>query len=240
MKKLIGAWNRYVNPYISSLIAVIGTAGLAGCLLVLAGLSKLFLETWEQESFQFDTTILLHIHQWSSPTLDLIMLTLTRLADPEVVVIVVTSSLLWLGWRRKLAEAKFFALACLGALILNSGLKLFFAKSRPELWHRLIVETSFSFPSGHALGSLVLYGFFAYLAASKRPKLAYPLYSGASILIVLIGISRLYLGVHWPTDVIAGYGVGFLWLMVCIIMLKLDIQSRELRKQHRLHEPGRK
>jgi membrane-associated phospholipid phosphatase len=231
MKKLIYAWNRYVNPYVSSLIAAIGTAGLVICLLVLVGLSKLFLETWEKESFKFDTAILLKIHQWSSPSLDGIALNATRLANPEFVVVIVISSLLWLGWHRKFAEAKFFAVACLGALILNNALKLFFAKTRPELWPRLITETTFSFPSGHALGSLVLYGFLAYLLANYFPKFSYLIYGGSAVLIASIGMSRLYLGVHWPTDVIAGYGVGFLWLVICITMLKLDIQARELRRQ---------
>ena len=111
---------------------------------------------------------------------------------------------------------------CLGGLILNTGLKLFFSKPRPELWHRLISEKSFSFPSGHALGSMVLYGFIAYELATHYPHLAKVIYSLTVILIAAIGISRLYLGVHWPTDIIAGYGVGFLWLMICITMLKLQ------------------
>lgn len=136
-----------------------------------------------------------------------------------MLIVVVTLAILW---RRSRQEAKIFALACLGALILNTGLKLFFSKPRPQLWRLLISEKSFSFPSGHALGSLVLYGFLAYLLATHYPKYAKIIYSLAVVAIAAIGLSRLYLGVHWPTDVIAGYGVGFLWLMICIIMLKLQ------------------
>ena len=125
-------------------------------------------------------------------------------------------------WRRYREEARFFILACLGGFILNTGLKLFFSKPRPELWHQLISEKSFSFPSGHALGSMVLYGFIAHELATHYPRFAKLIYSLTVILIAAIGISRLYLGVHWPTDIIAGYGVGFLWLMICITMLKLQ------------------
>jgi membrane-associated phospholipid phosphatase len=93
----------------------------------------------------------------------------------------------------------------------------------------LISEKSFSFPSGHALGSMVLYGFIAYELATHYPRLSKVIYSFTVILIAAIGISRLYLGVHWPTDIIAGYGVGFLWLMICITMLKLQrLKQRKL------------
>lgn len=68
----------------------------------------------------------------------------------------------------------------------------------------------------------MLYGFLAYLLATRYPNSAKIIYSLAIILIAGIGFSRLYLGVHWPTDVIAGYGVGFIWLMICITMLKLQ------------------
>nr|WP_242054985.1 phosphatase PAP2 family protein [Nostoc flagelliforme] len=94
------------------------------------------------------------------------MLFITNLGNPNTVVVVAGITLLLLSWRRYREEAKLFVLACLGALILNTGLKLFFSKPRPELWHRLITEKSFSFPSGHALGSMVLYGFIAYEVAT--------------------------------------------------------------------------
>lgn len=81
---------------------------------------------------------------------------------------------------------------------------------------------SYSYPSGHAMGSMVLYGFLAYILAIHYPRYARLVYSIAAILVMAIGFSRLYLGVHWPTDIIAGYGVGFLWVTLCITMLKLQ------------------
>ncbi|BCL39129.1 hypothetical protein NSMS1_55760 [Nostoc sp. MS1] len=150
------------------------------------------------------------------------MLFITNLGNPQTVVIVAGVTLLLLWWRRYREDAKIFVLVCWGALILNTGLKLFFSKPRPELWHQLISEKSFSFPSGHALGSMVLYGFIAYELATAYSHVAKVIYSFTVILIAAIGLSRLYLGVHWPTDIIAGYGVGFLWLMICMTMLKLQ------------------
>jgi membrane-associated phospholipid phosphatase len=216
---------RRVHRRIAPLIAVIGIFGLPTCLLILFVLAKLFKEVLEREAFNFDKSWLLWIHQFANPSLDSVMLTITQLGDPIFVSIVVAVSLAILWWRRYLQEVKIFVIACLGGFILNTGLKLFFSKPRPQLWDRLISETSFSFPSGHALGSLVVYGLLAYLLANHYPKFSTVIYSFAVILIAAIGLSRLYLGVHWPTDIIAGYGVGFLWLMMCIAMLRLQNMS---------------
>ncbi|MEH1962905.1 MAG: phosphatase PAP2 family protein [Nostoc sp.] len=215
-------WLRHIHPRLAPLIATVGIVGLASCLLILFVLAKLAEEVLEREAFAFDTTFLLWLHQFANPNLDNFMLLITNLGNPSTVVIVAGVTVLLLWWRRYREEAKVFVIACLGGLILNTGLKLFFSKPRPELWHRLISETSFSFPSGHALGSMVLYGFIAYELATHYPHFAKVIYSLTVILIAAIGISRLYLGVHWPTDIIAGYGVGFLWLMICITMLKLQ------------------
>ncbi|MGV0029005.1 phosphatase PAP2 family protein [Phormidesmis priestleyi] len=229
MHKLVRFWVRRINPQLATLVAAIGTIGLFTCLAILLGLSWLFQEVLEKEAFEVDTTVLLGVHQWANPVLDRVMLSVTRFGDPEFVVVVVALSLGLLLWRRQRTEAKMFVVLCLGAFILNQGLKLFFVKPRPQLWTPLITETSFSFPSGHALGSLALYGFLAYLLAIERPKLSYWIYSFTSLLVSAIGFSRLYLGVHWFTDIVAGYAVGFLWLMICITMLKFQVQNKTIK-----------
>ncbi|WP_017656184.1 phosphatase PAP2 family protein [Fortiea contorta] len=222
IRKISTFWLRHIYPRLAPLIATIGIVGLTACLLILFVVAKLAEEVLEKEAFAFDTTFLLWLHQFANPSLDNLMLFITNLGNPKTVVVVagVTLGILW--WRRYRVEIYVFVLTCLGGLILNTGLKLFFSKPRPQLWTLLISEKSFSFPSGHALGSMVMYGFIAYILATHYPQFSRLIYVLTVILIVGIGISRLYLGVHWPTDVIAGYGVGFLWLMICITMLKLQ------------------
>ncbi|AVH71352.1 phosphatase PAP2 family protein [Nostoc sp. 'Lobaria pulmonaria (5183) cyanobiont'] len=222
LRQISNFWLHHIHPRLAPLIATIGIVGLAICLLILFVLAQLAEEVLEGDAFKFDTTFLLWLHQFANPNLDNLMLFITNIGNPSTVVVVAGITILLLWWRRDQEEAKAFVFACLGGLILNTGLKLFFSKPRPELWHRLISEKSFSFPSGHALGSMVLYGFIAYELAIHYPNFAKVIYSLTVILIAAIGISRLYLGVHWPTDIIAGYGVGFLWLMICITMLKLQ------------------
>lgn len=200
-------------------ISLTSILGLALCLLLIVGIGWLCEEVWERETFQFDAATLLWLHQWASPGLDRVMLSITNLGDPEVVIPVVIGVLSLFAWKRRWLESLMLIIACAGAIALNQGLKLVFTRPRPTLWTPLIKETSYSFPSGHALGSLVLYGFLAYVFARWYPRHAHWIYGLAVILISLIGLSRLYLGVHFPTDIVAGYSMGFLWLMLCVVML---------------------
>jgi membrane-associated phospholipid phosphatase len=207
-------------------ISAIGILGLFTCLGLIGLVEKLVREVWEKEAFSFDTTFLLWIHQFANPVTDQVMLFITQLGNPNVVIPIAIITLIFLYLDRHYSEAKFFAFACLGGAILNTGLKLVFSKPRPALWHRLIVETSYSFPSGHALGAVVLYGAIAYLGTAYYPRFAQLIYGGAIAVITLIGLSRLYLGVHWPTDIIAGYSIGLLWLLICIGLLKVHRGDR--------------
>ena len=194
---------------------------LLGCLGLLALFGWLSQEVLEKEAFGFDTTILLWLHQHSNATIDNLMLTLTKLGNPAFVVVLVTISFSLLLWYKRVWAAQILFLTCLGGLILNQGLKLVFAKPRPQLWTPLIVEHSYSFPSGHALGSSALYGFLAVLLASQYPRYRLGIYGIAVVIVGSIGLSRLFLGVHYPTDIIAGYAVGLLWLIACVGILQM-------------------
>jgi membrane-associated phospholipid phosphatase len=221
LKKLAQLWKQQGHPRLMSFVATAGAVWLGVCLLLLYGLANLAEEVLEQETFTFDETILLWVNQLANPTLDQIMLTVTQLGDPYVVVPLTGIGIVWLWWRWHWRVAAIFAITCIGGAVLSTGLKLFFGKSRPQLWSQLITETSYSFPSGHALGAMVLYGFAAYLLAQRFQAQTGLIYSIAAGLIGSIGFSRLYLGVHWPTDVLAGYSIGFLWISLCIGLFQL-------------------
>jgi membrane-associated phospholipid phosphatase len=189
---------------------------LIGYLLILSVVAWLCTEVWEKESFSLDRSVLLWIHQFANPQLDRVMQFITALGDPPMVITVFISTSAWLGMKRRYTNGIRFLIICVGGILINQVMKLFFAKPRPELWTRLISETSFSFPSGHAVGSMVVYGFIGYILAREFPIYQRCIYAIASTLIIAIGFSRLYLGVHYPTDIIAGYGVGILWLITCL------------------------
>ena len=227
MKKLTASLSR-INAKTSQMIGL-SLISLALCFSLLLLIGWLCEEVLEKEFFGFDRRILLSIHQWATPPLDSLMLAVTRLENPEWVMSVVIITLVWFGLKRRYSEMGMFTIALAGAFVLNTGMKLIFAKPRPELWPRLIPETSFSFPSGHALGSMVLYGVLAYLLSRLFPQKSSIFYGISAVVIGAIGISRLYLGVHWPTDIFAGYSVGFLWLMMNIAFFNWQNQMKSIK-----------
>lgn len=105
-----------------------------------------------------------------------------------------------------------------GGAVLNRLLKGLFSRPRPVFEHPLLLETSYSFPSGHAMEALIAYGFLAYLAvlALGNWQARVGVVFGAALLVVLIGFSRMYLGVHYFSDVVAGYAAGGVWLSALI------------------------
>ena len=108
--------------------------------------------------------------------------------------------------------------AVLGGEGLNLLLKDLFARPRPHFEHPFVAETSHSFPSGQAMESLVVYGMLAYFAVLTlrgRAKRAVAV-GGAAVLVILIGFSRLYLGAHYPSDVVGGFVAGGAWLSAII------------------------
>ena len=229
LQQIVKFWRDKINPKIASLIATIGIVGLISCLLIIYVVAKISDDVLDREAFAFDKTILLWIHSFANPALDPIMKLITSFNNPNFVSVVAGIALICLLWKRCYPEAKIFAIDCAGGVVLSYGLKSVFGKTRPDLWESAVKEVSFSYPSGHALGSTVLYGFLAYLFATRFPQFAWLIYLLAACLVGAIGISRLYFGVHWPTDIIGGYGIGFLWLTFCITMLKLQKMKQQLK-----------
>ncbi len=118
--------------------------------------------------------------------------------------------LIWFGlWR----AARWLALTIAGGTLLNLGLKQIFAAPRPDLLPHLDIVHTYSFPSGHAAGNMMFFGAIAMLAGSRIG------YVVAAAVIALIGVSRVWLGVHWPSDVTAGWIEGLGWLALCRVWL---------------------
>ncbi len=122
------------------------------------------------------------------------------------------------AYRRDWLRAGALATAGIGGTLLNYGLKALFHRGRPENASEFIHRVSYSFPSGHAMDSLVVYGFLAFLllertASTVRRRL---IVAGAIVLIGAVGFSRMYLGVHYLSDVVGGFLAGTVWLLVCI------------------------
>jgi len=134
--------------------------------------------------------------------------------------------------RRKWLELAAWVAGFMGAGALSYILKIVIQRPRPVGATAFLHGESFSFPSGHALGSLVGYGMLGYVIGSNWITTArgrFRLVIATAVLVVAIGISRLYLGVHYFSDVVGGYAVGVLWLSVCISGLQVAERRRPLR-----------
>ncbi len=143
------------------------------------------------------------------PPVTLAMIGLSEIGDTaaRIGMTLVASAMLF--WRGRGRQVLWLILVVIGGTLLNSALKQGFAAPRPDLLPHLDIVKSYSFPSGHASGNMIFFGALAMMMARKWAWVA------ASVMIALIGFSRVWLGVHWPTDVIAGWILGIGWLVLC-------------------------
>jgi membrane-associated phospholipid phosphatase len=193
---------------------------LAGLMLSFFSLNMFFElseDLMEQERFRFDQVIIQYVSNIRTESLTDIMKFITFLGGTTVLTLLLIGSLVWLILKRKnYWGAIFYIIAVAGGGLLNLGLKHWFGRVRPE--NSLIVEQGFSYPSGHSMGSLIYYGFLGYLVIRSQRGRSLKLLLGIGFitLILLIGFSRIYLGVHYPSDVLAGFSAGTVWLLLCI------------------------
>ena len=193
-----------------------------GLLLPLWVFAELADEVHEMEQFVFDDPILLRAHALAGPGLDGFFLVVSKIGYEGVIaldVIVVAALLMWRHWR----EASFAATAFVGSALLNLGAKQFFQRDRPTLWQSISPEDTFSFPSGHAMGSMTLAMAAILLAWPSRWR--WPVLVLASVFTLLVGYSRVYLGVHFPSDILAGWMAAIAWVVGAYLVL--------------FHKPGR-
>lgn len=229
-KQVIAWWRHKVGRKLQPLLTTIRLGGLALAAIALWLFTYIAEEVFENETQAFDANVLLSIRSLERSWLDPIMVSITTIGDPRVLLVICVVLSVILILRHYEAEAMTIAIAGFGALGLNFVLKNLFARTRPALWSRIVDVTNYSFPSGHAMLSMVIYGLLGYLLATQFYRWRVAIATISTLLILLIGFSRLYLGVHWPTDVIAGYAAGLVWLVTCILSLEVWRQRLDLTK----------
>jgi undecaprenyl-diphosphatase len=171
---------------------------------------------------RFDDAIMTWIGAHQNPTMQQVMLEFTSLGTGLVVamIVFVAGMFLWLNQHKH--SALLLMVATFGGLGLNMLLKLGFNRPRPQLFKWGTYADSSSFPSGHAMSSVIVYGTVAYLAARLQRRAASRIMTlvFAAIIIILVCASRLYLGVHYPSDIAAGLIVGLAWAGFCMAVLE--------------------
>lgn len=198
----------------------------AGGLFLLAWIAE---EVIEDHTRRFDSAIRSWVHQYSSPAMTTAAQVASWLGEYGVAIAFVLALVLFLffGWRR---AALWLTITQAGALVLNVSLKYAFHRPRPTPFFGPLPHT-YSFPSGHALFSFCFYGVLAGLLADRiQSRLVEAvIWVAAAILVAAIGLSRIYLGVHYPTDVVAGYLTAAIWVSSMIAFDRLRTAKRAKR-----------
>ena len=238
---LLLALLRRMRKHLHGFYAVAGVLLSAGLLLALLGLwalSGLTEEVLEGETIRFDEGVLLWMDARATGWLDVAALRVTALGDGLVVltITVIAGTLLWLLGRR--AYAALLGVAVGGALVISPVLKLIFDRPRPRLfeWRVHYEGLSASYPSGHATLSTVLLVALAYVVhrLAHRRWISMVASALAALGILLIGLSRMYLGVHYPSDVLAGVTIGFAWAVFCA----LTVEALRRRRHSTMNQAG--
>lgn len=191
------------------------------------------------QSFRLTDSGVFHIDQrvnmWFRterfPGLTVLFIAVTDLGGP-IGMGVIAAIIAILLFRKERASAIYMAVTGVGGAVLNVGLKLLYARARPDVDTAIAVAQGHSFPSGHAMGSFIILGAVAYLVLRQKfPwKVKSVLLAIIVTLILLVGLSRVYLGVHWSSDIIAGWCAGTVWLVATTIAFETHLRIRQIKR----------
>lgn len=179
-------------------------------------------DVMEKENIFFDKPFLWFVHAHATPTLDNLMFFFSRAGSGLVLVPFDAIIFTFLFWKKQRQKAFFWGLAVGGAALINFLAKLGFSRARPSLWVPLLPETTFSFPSGHAMQSMAVGTALVILLWHTRWRDVVLLLSASFVLAV--GLSRIYLGVHYPSDILAGWCASVAW----VVGLRSLVMNRQL------------
>lgn len=191
------------------------TLGFVAAAVAMWGFVELADGVTERDTHYFDVATLKFLRDHRSPHLFEAMRIVSWIADgPRHVVLVLATLVLLLIRKRPWPDILGLLLAAVGGMGVVTGLKHLFQRTRPE---EVFSDIGYSFPSGHSFFAVVIYGLIGYwFSRDASPLQRRWVWAGVTLAVLLVGFSRMYLGVHFPTDVAAGYSVGMAWLWGCL------------------------
>ena len=209
--------------------------GLLLSLGVIALFANIAEEVAEGESRRFDEMVLLWIHWYSPGWLDEVMRFVTVLGDYWVVVPLLAVATYAFYRKGRTISARLLVICTVGGIVLTTTLKTVFQRDRPELFDSGYTAAFYSFPSGHATIAVGFYGTLTLLVAWRlRGLRRWAVVLAGVTLVLLIGFSRLYLGVHYPTDVLAGFLAAPVWVSTIGLCYFLYLNLRRVSLSRRL------
>ena len=195
--------------------------GIIGSILFTVIFARLFdfVQDHGKKITPFDRSILYWMYHHRADWLTQAAKVLARLGSPPVIAgVALVSAVVGIFWRKVRGAAWTMPVAIIGSGIIIQSVKLVIKRPRPSFFTPLLHESGFSFPSGHSLIAMVVYGLLGYfvihLFRDFGARLAVRITT--VLLVIAIGVSRVYVGVHYPTDVLAGWTAGVPWLIACL------------------------
>ncbi len=199
---------------------------LAGAILTLLLFTWMAREVLEGDAEHFDLVVRNWVHQFASPAMTRVMTDISLLGQQLLIAEFLAAMIVFLAlkWRK---AAAWLVIAVAGALVLEISLKLVFQRPRPPAFFG-VLPSGYSFPSGHALVSFCFYGVIAGLLADRTKSLLLEIlvWVSAACLVLVIGLSRVYLGVHHPTDVLAGFLAAGIWVTSIVALDHIRLLRR--------------
>ena len=225
---------RFVLRHVKNFRTAVGIFLIAGAVAAALGIwafvavAELVQEGATQS---FDNAVMFWVRDHRIPWVERTMIEMTALGNWTVVGMVGAVAALFLALTRHKHSAALLLVGTAGGVIINGALKAAFSRPRPEIFEWQTLATSSSFPSGHATAAALVYGTVAYLAARlhKRRWARVLTMIGALVFILLVCASRVYLGVHYPSDVLGGVISGLAWAAFCMATLEA-VQQIALRR----------
>lgn len=176
-------------------------------------------EVWDEGGFVWDTLILLGIHATARSQLDTTAVTLTQFGSSTVLLPVVSTIALVMLLKKRWRSLIYLLTTVIGSAIINRAVKLLIHRVRPDLWTSPAPELDFGFPSGHAMNSMTLVAALVILTWGSPWCLLVLI--GGSVYAIAIAWTRLYLGVHFPSDILAGWMVSVAWAIGVSFLVRL-------------------
>jgi len=200
---------------------------ITGVIFPLLGFSLIALIVSKfEETLSWDSSLLLAIHNSNQPILDQIATTATNLGNFLGIVVLSTPIFIFLAYQKRWQVFAYLMTTILSSALVNLIVKLVFHRLRPHLWELFYIEKSFSFPSGHAMGSMTL--IVALLLITRGTIWNTICLILGSLYVLLIAWTRLYLGVHYPSDILGGWLLAIVWT-VSIYLLFNGFNKNQLK-----------
>src|SRR4028119_650815 len=214
LQSLLGVFKRLIITHRKSLLLL-----LIGVFFPLQVFGELAEDVWENEGgFPWDVSILLAIHSTANPQLDIFASSLTKLGVYWGVFPVAIASGLALLVRRRWRKLVYFLITLGGSIIINRTAKILLHRVRPHLWPSPAPEFDYGFPSGHAMASMTLVA--ALVILTWGTQWCWLVLVVGGVFVLAMGWTRLYLGVHYPSDIVAGWMASIAWAVGVSLLIK--------------------